>query len=162
MTPLTEVVQLRVYRRIPADRRANFHGDFGEQDVYEFVLDRGLLFAGQHGLRSVGLDDPAEPFERTEGDPFERTDARPNNQTAGAQLKSCIQCHQAPGIYSVASMQRGLQEGTREIFCTYDWAVETNYTVVAKVKMFNWGLLRGMLETRHAAGAEGEANPPAR
>ena len=30
--PITELIQIRVYRRIPEDPRANFHGDRGEQD----------------------------------------------------------------------------------------------------------------------------------
>ena len=30
VTPLTELVQIRVYRRIPDDTRANYRGDFGE------------------------------------------------------------------------------------------------------------------------------------
>jgi len=61
-TPITELVQIRVYRRIPNDQEANFHGDFGEQDVYEFVLDRKRLFAGEPGLRAVGPNDAEEPF----------------------------------------------------------------------------------------------------
>src|SRR5205085_6316814 len=78
VTPVTELVQIRVYRRIPDDRRANYHGDFGEQDVYEFVLNRKLLFTGQHGLKAVGPDELEQspsfpPFARNEGaDPFER------------------------------------------------------------------------------------------
>src|SRR5437016_6684438 len=36
VTPVTELVQIRVYRRIPEDRQANRH-DFGEQHVYEFT-----------------------------------------------------------------------------------------------------------------------------
>src|SRR5262249_32097189 len=42
--PLTELVQIRVYRRIPDDPRANYRGDVGAQDAYEFVLDRPALF----------------------------------------------------------------------------------------------------------------------
>src|SRR5262249_36868603 len=64
VTPLTELVQIRRYRRIPEDPDANFHGDFGEQDVFEFVLDRESLFTGKHALRAVGPSDPEEPFER--------------------------------------------------------------------------------------------------
>jgi hypothetical protein len=149
VTPVTELVQIRVYRRIPEDPQANFHGDFGEQDVYEFVLDRSLLFAGQHGLRPVGRDDPAEPlFERAEGDPFEPTSHRPPVAPAMAQLKTCIECHQEPGVHSVLSMKRGLREGHTDIFRTYAWDVELDYTVRAKVKQFNWGLLQGLLEAR--------------
>jgi hypothetical protein len=61
-------------------------------------------------------------------------------------LKSCIQCHQAPGIFSVLSMQRGLREANYESFRTYAWDVELNYTVRAKTQRFDWGLLQGLLE----------------
>ena len=149
-TPLTELVQIRVFRRIPREPEANFHGDFGEQDVYEFILDRAKLFAGEPGLQAVGRDDPAEPhFDRSEmSNPFER-----NNPFAphGPQLKTCIQCHQAPGIYSLASMKRGLgkdSQGSRENFRTYAWDVEVNSTVRAKVEQYKWGLLQAMLEAR--------------
>ena len=148
LTPVTERVQLRVYRRIPADPRANYGGDFGEQDVYEFVLDRAALFAGQHGLRAVGPDEPAEPFARGEGDPFKQGASPPAGIEAMPQMKTCIQCHQAPGVYSVTSMQRALREPGTELFHTYGWDVEMNYTVTTKVKQFNWGLLQGLLEAR--------------
>jgi hypothetical protein len=146
VTPLTELVQLRVYRRIPANRLANFEGDFGEQDVCEFVLDRQKLSAGQPGLQPVGPAEPAEPFSRTGGDPVERTDRPPLRALAETQLKSCIQCHQAPGVYSVLSMARALKEERGEVFRTYAWDVEMNYTVGKKVSRYDWGLLQGMLE----------------
>jgi hypothetical protein len=148
VTPVTELVQIRVYRRIPNDPEANLHANFGEQDVYEFVLDRPKLFAGQHGLRAVGPDDPADDFfDRSEGrDPFDRSRAPLAPQ--GPQLKTCIQCHQAPGIYSVLSMGRGLRRPDAAGFRTYAWDVEVNCTVVAKVKQFDWGLLQGKLEAK--------------
>jgi hypothetical protein len=148
VTPVTELVQIRVYRRIPKDPEANFHGDFGEQDVYEFLLDRPKLFAGEHGLRAVGPDDPAEPFfDRSEArDPFERS--RASLTPGGPQLKTCIECHPAPGIYSVLSMQRGLRRADAEGFRTHGWDVEMGYTVDAKVKQFGWGLLQGNLEAK--------------
>jgi hypothetical protein len=151
VTPVTELVQIRVYRRIPRDAEASSRGDFGQQDVYEFLLDRDKLFAGQHGLRAAGPTDPAEPFfERNEGaNPFERV-RRPLTPDM-PQLKTCIQCHQAPGVYSMLSMERGLRasaKGTRDIFRTYAWDVEMSYTVESKIKQFNWGLLQGLLEAR--------------
>jgi hypothetical protein len=145
VTPVTELVQIRMYRRIPAGRRANSSAEFGEQDVYEFVLDRGELFAGRHGLMAVGPDTPAESFERTGPDPFEHAN-RPAAGPPDAQLKTCIRCHQSPGVYSVTSMERGLREPGKENFRTYAWDVETSYTMGAKVKQFQWGLLQGLLE----------------
>ena len=85
VTPLTELVQIRVYRRIPADPQANYHGDFGEQDVYEFSLDRPARFAGQHGLRPIGLEDPAEPFTPTRAiHSTGRHAGRPANRPCGS------------------------------------------------------------------------------
>lgn len=151
VSPLTELVQIRVYRRIPDDPRANLHGDFGEQDGYEFVLDRATLFAGGHGLRSVGPEERAEPFARTGGDdPFEeRGPLRHRNaEEKMPQLKTCIQCHQEPGIHSVRSMERGQREPGPDRFRTYALDVELENTVHAKVRQFNWGLLQGKLEAR--------------
>lgn len=148
VTPVTELVQIRVYRRIPGNPEANFHGDLGEQDVYEFVLDRPKLLAVQPGLRAVGPGDPAEPFfDRGEArDSFERI--RAPLAPAGPQLKTCIECHPAPGVYSVLSMQRGLRRADADGFRTYDWDAEMSYTVGAKVKQFGWGLLQGKLEAK--------------
>jgi len=150
LTPLTELVQIRVYRRIPQESEANFQGDFGEQDVYEFILDRAKLFAGEPGLQAVRRDEPAEPhFDRSEmSNPFERDNPFAPHMP---QLKTCIQCHQGPGIYSLTSMERGLgkdRKGSRENFRTYTWDVEVNYTVRAKVQQYNWGMLQGMLEAK--------------
>ena len=149
-TPLTELVQIRVYRRIPQASEANFQGDFGEQDVLEFVLDRAKLFAGESGLQAVERDDPAEPhFDRSEmSNPFERANPFAPHMP---QLKTCIQCHQGPGIYSLTSMERGLGKdlkGSRVNFRTYTLDVEVNYTVRAKVQQYNWGMLQGMLEAK--------------
>jgi hypothetical protein len=150
VTPITELVQIRVYRRIPDDQDANFHGDFGAQDVYEFVLDRERLFAGEHALRAVGPHDPEELFERDGHDPGPTASRRGNR--AETQLKTCIQCHQAPGVLSVLSMERGLRANpldARENFRTYDWTEELNATLRPKIEQSNWGLLQGMLEAKH-------------
>jgi hypothetical protein len=164
VTPVTELVQIRVYRRIPEDPEANYRDDQGGQDVYEFLLDRTKLFAGQHGLRAVGPEDPAEPFfDRNQRiDPFERShplaaggpqtpDVRTMQRShlvtpGGPQLKTCIECHQSPGVYSVLSMVRGLRDANP--FRTYDWEVEMSFTVRSKVKQYDWGLLQGKLEAK--------------
>lgn len=145
-TPVTERVQLRVYRRIPGTPDANMGGDFGEQDAYEFVLDRAKLSAGGHGLRAVGRDEPTEPFARNEGDPF--TPGGQERRVAGRQMDSCIQCHQAPGLRSVLSMARHRVDANRrgETFRTYGLDVELNYTRHAKAKRYEWGLLQGLIE----------------
>jgi len=150
VTPITELVQIRVYRRIPKNPEAHFARDSGEQDVYEFVLDREALFAGGHGLRAVGPQEPAEPsFERREGDdPFERTTPFAPDMP---QMKTCIECHSAPGVYSMLSMTRGFRDNPKsnsELFRTYSWDVEMKYTMQAKAARFDWGLLKGKLEAK--------------
>ena len=74
-----------------------------------------------------------------------RTDTGPV-RGGDPQLKTCIECHQAPGVYSVLSMERGLRKPDTKSFNTYTWDVEMSYTVKAKVKEFDWGLLQGLLE----------------
>jgi hypothetical protein len=148
-TPIAELVQIRVYRHIPKNPEAHFEGDSGVQDAYEFVLDRDKLFSGQHGLRAVSPDDPAEPFfDRSEGrDPFERNNGPLTPDMP--QLKTCIECHRAPGVYSILSMVRGLRTNPKaagELFRTYAWDVEMGYTLRAKTEQFSWGLLQGKLE----------------
>ena len=150
VTPITELVQMRVYRRIPKNPEAHRVGDNGGQDVYEFVLDRAALFAGGHGLRAVGSQEPAEPlFERREGnDPFERTTPFAPDMP---QMKTCIGCHSAPGVYSMLSMTRAFRDnpkGNTELFRTHSWEMEMKYTVHAKVARFDWGLLKGKLEAK--------------
>jgi hypothetical protein len=151
VTPIAELVQIRVYRRIPQNPGANYKGDYGEQDVYEFVLDRPELFAGKSGLRAVSSQEPAEPlFGRREGDdPFERNKRQCAPDTT--QLKTCIECHQAPGVYSVLSMARAFRDNPKsngELFRTYSWDVEMSYTTSAKTGQYNWGLLQGKLEAK--------------
>ena len=148
VTPLTEQVQIRVFRRIPENPAAFLHGDSGEQDMVEFLLDRQKLIAGEHGLRAVHPDDPAEPhFERSEhSGPFDG-DRRPLTPEM-PQLKTCIECHPQPGVYSLLTMERALRAnpGASELFRTYAWDVELDHTVKAKTDQFNWGLLQGLLE----------------
>jgi hypothetical protein len=150
VTPVTELLQVRVYRRIPKNPESHLNRDHGEQDVYEFVLDRPALFAGGHGLRAVGPDEPAEPlFERHEGaDQFERTTPLAPDMP---QMKTCIECHSAPGVYSMLSMTRAFRDNPKrnaELFRTYSWDVEMKYTVSAKIARFDWGLLKGKLEAK--------------
>lgn len=145
--PITELVQIRVYRRIPDAPQAHFHGDFGEQDVYEFVLDREKLFAGQHGLRAVLPDESSVSFFRNEGDPFVAKD-RKRMGIGETQMQSCIQCHQGPGVYSMRSMTASLDRDVSEAYRTYAWKVDHENVVLSKARRFDWGLLQGLLEAK--------------
>src|SRR5262249_12557859 len=111
----------------------------------------------------IGPDEPAESFRRDVGDdlfdPLEKSISPPSKPEP--QLKSCLYCHQAPGVYSVQSMQRGLQANPRRTFQTFDkW--EPDMTMRVKVNRFDWGLLQGMIEATRSQDVPGSARPPSK
>src|SRR5262249_6643368 len=107
LTPITENVQLRVYRAIPKAtlqdirRPGNIPPRSPEQDFYEITLQRALLFAGKSGgLRPLG---PTEKDFRTQlsahrFDEFESArDGRVENRMP-RPLETCVGCHRGPGV----------------------------------------------------------------
>ncbi len=106
-TPITESLQIRVYRTLARSSAPPINQDQviaqSGQDFYEIRLRRPRLFANQAG----GLQ-ATEPNEKEftvfgfigpgNGDPGSYAATRPF-----APLKSCVQCHGAPGINSVNS-----------------------------------------------------------
>jgi hypothetical protein len=121
-SPLTESVQLRVYREVPdmtvqtfdaalvggtaASRRAQQW-----QAVQEFRLRRSLLFAGRAGgLCPVGADerDFKTGFGSHPFDVFENTGYRPPDRSfaEASQIPvrdTCFACHSLPGVFSFNS-----------------------------------------------------------
>jgi hypothetical protein len=88
-TPLTELVQIRVTAEFPRTR-AN-HGDFSEQEsmnsssTARALAEAVQLSGAAHGRTCFGRSEMSNPFER-------------NNPARRCALKTCIQCHQGPGI----------------------------------------------------------------
>ena len=146
ITPLTELVQIRVYQQIPPDRPTI--AELGQQAVQEFVLDRSELFSSRAGLHPLEPNSPPDSFDR-DNDPF-IPKSLAQQPLAATQLKTCIACHQAPGVYSMLSMERGLRTQFPD-FRPFAWDVEVNLTVRAKVREYSWGLLQGQLEARGVA-----------
>lgn len=127
-TALTESLQIRVYREIPADLiQAILRG----QDFFEFELSRTLLLAGEAGgLRLATLDGT-------------------ERRIFGGHLK-CRNCHAEPGIHSLRSVRRLLRPQPlisdsapgdprlgpldREAFATLNW----------KEDRYDWGLLTAL------------------
>jgi len=118
-SPLTESVQLRVYREVPeitgetldaslvsgtaANRNAR-----AWQSFFEFRLNRQLLFAGRAGgLRAVGGDerDFKTGFRAHGWDPFERgqDDRRFSEGDQPPVRQNCFACHSLPGLTSFNS-----------------------------------------------------------
>jgi hypothetical protein len=107
-SPITESVQVRVYRAVPAWNPANRSKALmmndevrSWQSVHEFSFSRARLFAG----RSGGLfpvegapGDFATGFSTHGADVFEeKIGPRPGT---GTSLTWCVGCHFAPGVFS--------------------------------------------------------------
>jgi hypothetical protein len=155
VTPVTESLQLRVFRtilnRVPQRQPRDAHSD---QHVYEFTRSRVLLFASKSGgLRALDPEDkdfstqllvhPDDEFESPAAiAPFERQ--------MGKTLLGCIGCHDRPGIYSVRSYVGGdfprgqyylpvLQENDNP-------NTQGERTALLKRREYSWGLLQGLWE----------------
>lgn len=136
--PLTESVQIRVFRKIDA------------QDFYEFTLGRAELFAGESGgLRPVGRD---EKDFRTQllvhnFDLFELPDDL--EKKMGQTMQSCRGCHDRPGIFSVQSYTGGSYPRPRyhlPHLSGGDGDEQGRLSAQKKRELFSWGLLRGLWE----------------
>jgi hypothetical protein len=115
-TPITESVQLRLYRSTanPAPNFGCCVDLFPIQEVFEFVLSRERLFTGvAGGLRAIGREEKGFGLRRSKlGDPFEG----PSELFSAAPvLWQCGSCHAQPGIYSVNSYTR-ISTGPGTIF----------------------------------------------
>jgi hypothetical protein len=113
-SPITESVQIRVYREIDqSDRPANGFDEFAArsgQDFYDIELSRPQLFAGKAGgLRAIGPDEKDfmkfGAFGPDEGTP--RQYARLDQYAP--ILKTCVMCHSQAGINSVNSREKLLK-----------------------------------------------------
>ena len=114
-TPLTEGVQLRVYREVPpmtaGALQEGLSGDGAVlrrlgalQSSYEFVLSRPHLLAGRSGgLRAIAPDerDFRTGFATHGVDFFEEDRGIARSEDSRERvLESCAHCHGFPGVYS--------------------------------------------------------------
>jgi hypothetical protein len=119
-SPLTESVQLRVYREVPQittqSLRTALDGGRAQtwQTFHEFRLSRSELFAGRAGgLRPVSPDerDFRTPFFLWYRDEFENPEYRGTHPPGRSFLEAsqspikedCVACHSLPGIASFNS-----------------------------------------------------------
>ena len=157
-TPLTESVQIRVYRSIvPTDHSSGeTASSFAEaikssgQDFYQIRLSRPQLFANQTGgLRATERDEREffllNAFGPDEGSP---SHSIPLDQYQPV-LQSCFLCHRGAGIHSINSRSRLLKPNwfEREFSGdppgpTHPWW-EYDQTVSWKQGRYDWGLLSG-------------------
>jgi hypothetical protein len=154
-TPITESLQIRVYRQITNRQdRNNTGADWPaariEQAVYEIRLDQAQLFAGKAGgLRAVTHDETEFAVFSTQGNDAFEPPARGHGDPrfpAGNILDRCAVCHSAPGINSVQVRRQLLRPNPAQVDPAppYDslwWASQD--ALSWKARQYDWGLLNG-------------------
>jgi hypothetical protein len=156
-TPITESVQIRVYRRSAtgedvANSALNFDRGIEAtgQDFYEIKLSRPQLFAGDAGgLRATGRDEkefamfmshPADMFGANQQIPLEKY--RP-------VLDLCSACHRTPGINSLNTRGYLLKPHSLQVeppeggFDPHRPWWDFDEEIAGKRSRYDWGLLNG-------------------
>jgi hypothetical protein len=154
VSPITESVQIRVYREITHVRARDFTGGFATmalnsgQDFFEIRISRPLLFSGkQGGLRATAHDEREPSTFLTQG--FDEIDGRPGqgNRSFSAVMQSCLGCHSGGGISSFNSLD-SLLKPTRRQPDPQDVGYGPRYwnesiALWWKEHRYDWGLLNG-------------------
>ena len=146
ITPITQEVQFRVYRKIGAAGDVADARHFSDsQQVYEFVLRRRDLLAGHSGgLRQVT---PEEVEYQLASTPMTATHAE--LLRGSVVLSTCADCHSRDGILSVNSYTgflSGADKTNPQLLPASDPNSQRAATVEWKRRQFNWGLFRGLLQ----------------
>lgn len=108
VTPLTESVQLRVFRRI--DDEVVFRKKPAPENLFEFKMPRSDLLAGKPVLNAVGDKDGGRAFVLRMG--------RDIHGGGEHVLATCASCHQGPGILSVNSYTGFRDNDRRDLHAT--------------------------------------------
>jgi hypothetical protein len=160
--PITESVQIRVYREITTTPARYFgSGDMNEiakdsgQDFYEFKLSRALLFAGKAGgLRATGRDErELSTFQQQGDDEIEEFDEHPEFKKMWAPaLQSCLSCHSGGGVRSFNSLDKLFKPNRRQQDPPDNGAYPARWwlndgSVAWKQDRYDWGLLNGYWKT---------------
>jgi len=149
--PVTESVQVRVYRRIRPLGVETPEEVANAQAFVEFDLRRSDLFAGKNGgLHPVPPDEPAYlalNFLTNAKDPFEGDKEERDSQLMPV-LKTCAACHAEPGVYSVHSFTRRFSSrGDPQVELALwpsDVKDERQKVLEWKQDRYDWGLLQGL------------------
>jgi hypothetical protein len=155
--PVTESVQIRVYRALTAEKENHLETDnfaaaiaHSGQDVYEVRLSRPQFFANKAGgLRAVGRGEREFPIFRMQGEdmiePWTKS-LIPLGQRMPTIVEQCPVCHSAGGINSLGSREKlfkpnPLQHDTAGGYLPRWW--ENDETISWKQSRYDWGLLKG-------------------
>lgn len=151
--PITESVQIRVYRSVTQDPNQQAAGVDAAiaksgQEFYEIRLDRARLFAGKTGgLREITRDEKGGfKFNAIPIDGLDDPKARVDLSRMQPILKECVSCHHQPGINSLNSRAALLKPNSLQRDPGYELPArwwEQDGTIDWKQHREDWGLLRG-------------------
>jgi hypothetical protein len=161
LSPITESVQIRVYREI---KTAGMH-DFSAgrdglarnsgQDFFEIRISRPLLLSGkQGGLRATGRDEREFPTFQTMGnDPIDSVSGRVERiHSQPPIMQRCHDCHFGGGVTSFNSLDSLLKPARRQQepkdinYGPRFWS-ESN-ALWWKENRYDWGILNGYWNAR--------------
>lgn len=161
VTPLVQTLQMRVYRQVGTEVRDHKNS----QSAVKFRLERGALFAGQHGgLVPVSADEPLRISLLQRADFYDRQNGHAGIKTV---MKSCIACHSCGGatVHSFFTYKQndwvpGAQSmpSNRLRLIATNAETESERSIKSKMKRYDWGLLKGLLEKPPAASPVTAAN----
>jgi len=155
-SPITESVQIRVYRSITTSEPRNFTGGIdymikkSGQDFFEIKMSRPLLFSGKNGgLRAVGRNEKDFFTFQSQGDDqiselANRADFEKNHIP---EMQTCVWCHSGGGVSSFNSRSslfrpnRRPQDPNSPQYGPIYWGDST--TIAWKQNRYDWGLLNG-------------------
>jgi hypothetical protein len=154
-TPITESLQIRVYRTITTRHDQNnvsvdWPAARTEQDFYEVRLSQVQLLARQAGgLRAIAGSEKEFPVFATHGEDVFEVAAKDHArfEKFGMRiLERCVGCHSAPGINSLQSRRQLLKPNPAQLdpdppYDSLWW--ETQNSPGWKVNRYDWGLLNG-------------------
>ena len=155
-SPITESVQIRVYRSITTAEPRNFTGGIdymireSGQDFFEIKMSRSLLFAGKNGgLRAVGRTEKEFFTFQSQGDDqiTELADRGDFERNRIPEVQTCIWCHSGGGVSSFNSRSslfrpnRRQQDPDNPQYGPVYWGDFA--TIAWKQNRYDWGLLNG-------------------
>jgi len=154
VSPITESVQIRVYREITQAPAHDFTGGLARmalnsgQDFFEIRISRPLLFSyKQGGLRPTARDEKEPSTFQTQG--FDEIDGWPGQGSPSfiAVMQGCLSCHSGGGISSFNSRD-SLLKPTRRQRDPQDVTYGPRYwnesaALWWKENRYDWGLLNG-------------------
>jgi len=147
-TPLTQTVQMRVYREVDPEPREHSES----QAMFKYVMAREPLFNGLHGgLQPVGKEKRVGVSLVHHSDYLQANTLAKNR----AIMQSCIDCHSCGGatvksVFSfkqddwVPAAHRFAPNSLRLVATSAE--IERKRAMQWKAKRHDWGLLQGWLE----------------